>query len=121
MHRPGTLWRTVLLTFTVIISNAVGNLFLSFGMKSQAGILSLWIPAGVALLVFWTLSRMTLLSWADLSYVLPVTALGFPLSAFMGKIFLNEQVSNERWLGTLLIVSGTFLVGLTPPSTKRDQ
>ena len=33
-----------------------------------------WVLVGIALLILWTLSRMALLSWADLSYVLPVTS-----------------------------------------------
>ena len=36
-----------------------------------------WVALGVLLLILWLLSRMTLLSWADLSYVLPVTSVGY--------------------------------------------
>jgi uncharacterized membrane protein len=68
---------------------------------------------GIGLLILWMLSRMALLSWADLSYVLPVTALGYVLTALAGKLFLGEQVSPQRWMGTLLIVAGTILVGST--------
>ena len=34
---------------------------------------------GVTLLIVWMLSRMTLMSWADLSYILPITAMGYVL------------------------------------------
>lgn len=111
---------TAILVAVVVLSNVTGNLLLGIGMKSPAGMLSPFVPAGVALLILWTLSRMSLLSRADLTYVLPVTALGYPLSAFAGKLFLNEQVDGRRWLGTLLIVAGTVLVGLmTPRSTTK--
>ena len=56
------------------------------------------------------LSRMALMSWADLSFVLPVTSLGYVLSAAMGQLFLAEHVSPQRWSGTILIVAGTALV-----------
>jgi uncharacterized membrane protein len=113
--------KTVLLTLIVVMTNVAGNLCLSLGMKSPAGVLSPWVSGGVALLVVWTLARMTLLSWADLSFVLPVTALGYPLAAFSGKLFLNEEVNAERWVGTVLILGGTVLVGLTNPSTRREK
>jgi uncharacterized membrane protein len=60
---------------------------------------------------------MALLSWADLSYVLPVTALGYVLTVLAGRVLLTEQVTGKRWAGTLLIVAGVFLVGRTPVRT----
>ncbi len=120
MRRGGLLWKTAIFTAIVVISNVTGNLFLSLGMKSPAGMLSPWVFGGVALLILWTLSRMTLLSWADLSFVLPVTALGYPLSAFAGRWFLGETITPERWAGTALIVAGTALVSLTAPSSSKE-
>jgi uncharacterized membrane protein len=99
----------------VIVSNTLGNTALSVGMKEASGpllaaLLNPWVAAGILLLIFWTVTRMTLLSWADLSYVLPVTSIGYVLNAMIGRFFLNEMVSWERWLGTLLIVAGASLV-----------
>ena len=107
-----------LLTFIVILSNVAGNLFLSLGLKSSAGVLSPLVALGVSLLILWTVSRMTLMSWADLSYILPVTAIGYVLSALAGKIFLAEHISLLRWSGTLLIVAGIALVGRTQAETR---
>lgn len=107
-----------LLTLVVILSNVAGNLFLSLGLKSAAGAWSPLVFAGVALLILWTLSRMTLMSWADLSYILPVTAIGYVLSAIAGKVFLAESISLLRWSGTLLIVAGIALVGRTQSETR---
>ena len=56
---------------------------------------------------------MALLSLADLSFVLPVTAVGYVISTVLAHIFLNEQVSLERWIGTGLIFLGTAVVGFT--------
>jgi uncharacterized membrane protein len=124
------LAKTRLFTAIVIVSNALGNFFLTRGMKAYAGELSLspagyitaiftpWVAAGISLLIVWLLTRMALFGWADLSYVLPVTSLGYVASALMGRYFLNEQVSKTRWAGTLLIVTGTMIVGRTSVRTS---
>ena len=71
-----------------------------------------WVALGIVLLILWLLTRMVLLSWADLSYVLPVTSLGYVANALMGHFFLGEHITLARWSGTLLIVAGTVLVGM---------
>lgn len=125
-------WKTTLFAIAVVILNSCGNFFITWGMKNRGELLTLspdsyiraiFNPAvalGITLLILWLLTRMALLSWADLSYVLPVTATGYVLSAVMGWLFLNEQISAERWMGTLLIVGGTMLVGLGNPSTTTE-
>ena len=47
---------------------------------------------GVALLIVWTLTHMALLSWADLSYVMPVTAIGYVVTAFAGTILPGRSM-----------------------------
>jgi uncharacterized membrane protein len=122
-------FKTRLLTAVVVLANVLGNFSLSWGMKHQAAkladsplayiqtIFSPWVLLGTTLLIVWLLSRMTLLSWADLSYVLPVTSIGYVLTAFLGKYFFAEQITWQRWLGTLAIMLGMILVGLTTPNT----
>lgn len=121
MHPDARLrWKTRIFAIIVIVSNALGNFFLDRGMHNRntasvtdyvTAIFSPWVMLGISLLILWLLSRMALLSWADLSYVLPVTSLGYAVSPVMGRFFLNEQVTPRRWAGTLLIVAGTMLVG----------
>jgi drug/metabolite transporter (DMT)-like permease len=126
-------FKTRIFTIIVVLSNALGNLFLTWGLRQWGGELALsplgyvraifnpWVGLGVALLILWLLSRMTLLSWADLSYVLPVTAIGYVVSAIFGHVFLNEQISGQRWAGTLFIVAGIALVGRTAPKTTGES
>lgn len=118
-----------LLTAVVVLTNVLGNLSLSWGMKHPPAQLSdsplayiqmiftPWVLLGVTLLILWLLSRMTLLSWADLSFVLPVTSVGYVITTFLGKYFFAEQITWQRWLGTLAIMLGMILVGLTTPNT----
>ena len=70
-----------------------------------------YVAAGIVLLILWLLSRMAFFSFADLSYILPVTSLGYVLNALMGHFFLGESITLQRWAGTFLIVAGTVLVG----------
>ena len=74
-----------------------------------------FVILGIALLIFWTLTRITLLSLADLSYVLPVTSIGYVLSALAGWLFLHESISLPRAMGIALITAGSMLVGRTAP------
>ena len=122
---PALRWKTRIFVVFIILTNSFGNLFLKVGMSASSDvtaspmgfITAIFQPqvfVGIVLLILWLLSRMALLSWADLTYVLPVTAVGYALSAVLGRLFLNEQITAARWAGTLLIVTGTVLVSLGP-------
>ncbi len=76
-----------------------------------------FVAAGIAALILALLTRMVLLSLADLSFVLPVTAIGYAVAAFLGKIVLHETVTGRRWAGTFLISIGAALVGSTSRTT----
>lgn len=95
---------------------------MSWGMKHRltgepllTALIDPFVILGIALLIFWTLTRITLLSLADLSYVLPITSIGYVLSALAGWLFLHESISRERAWGIALITAGTLLVGRTRP------
>jgi len=123
--------KTRLLTVFVVLTNVLGNFSMSWGMKHHVVelgvsplayirlIFSPWVLLGTTLLIVWLLSRMTLLGWADLSYILPVTSIGYVLTAFLGKYFFSEQISWQRWLGTGLIMIGSSLVGITSANTTE--
>ena len=120
--------KTALCATVVVLSNAFGDFFMKRGLPASASLNSPleyvtmlfqpWVTLGVLLLVVWQLSRMALLSWADLSYVLPVTSIGYVIVALIGRVFLHESISRTRWAGILLIMGGVALVSLgTAPST----
>jgi transporter family protein len=115
----------------VIFSNTFGNFLLAKGMNQMPDFMAtpflsyvasistnLYIIGGVALLVAWMIAQLSMFTWADLSYVLPVTASGYVLTAFLGKFLLGEHVSAARWIGVLLITIGSMLVSMTPLRTK---
>jgi drug/metabolite transporter (DMT)-like permease len=122
--------KTWICATVVVFSNVFGNFFLKKGMPQElptpwsyiAVLFHPWVALGVVLLVLWMLSRMAMLSWADLSYVLPVTAIGYVLVALVGRIFLREQISPKRWAGIALIVAGVALVSAgTAPRTHTPE
>src|SRR5580693_5898298 len=125
--------KTRFFTALVVLSSLCGNFSLSWGMRQFGRLVSFspmayfravcnpWVALGISLLILWLFSHMVLLSWADLSYVLPVTSIGYVLVALTGRFFLHETVSAMRWCGVVLIVAGVILVGRTAPSTHKRE
>lgn len=87
----------------------------AFRMTVTSG--SLWV--GIFFLCGFMLSYMTVLSWADYSYVMPAGAFGYALLTLLAVVFLHETVSAKRWIGVVLICVGVLLVGQTKPRTAE--
>lgn len=121
--QPHLRHKSLLFAAISIITNVSGNLLLSRGLRGATldpfwrVFENPWVDAGIAVLAFWLLANLSLLSWADLSYVLPITAGGYALSAISGFAALNEHVSTSRWIGVGLITAGAILVARTTPRT----
>jgi uncharacterized membrane protein len=115
------------------MSNVLGNFALSQGMHHFGRMLSVsmlsllgalsnvWVASGVCLLAIWMISQLSLLSWADLSYVLPVTAVSYVLTALLGAVALGEYVSTAHWIGIGMIFLGVMVVGRTAPRTAAVE
>ena len=123
--------KTRVFTALVILTNVLGNFSLSHGMRQVGATVSVsvpayiqaftnpWVIAGMALLIIWLLAQLSLLSWADLSYVLPMTAIAYVLTAVLGNLAGGEPVAALRWLGILLITAGAILVGRTSAASSK--
>src|SRR6516225_9206591 len=79
-----------------------------------------WVAGGILLLLAFFAAYMSALSWADLTYVLPATSIGYVLLALIAKFLLHEQVTLLRWVGILLIAVGVSLVAGGPELTHRQ-
>jgi uncharacterized membrane protein len=113
----------------LVVCNVLGNFTLSRGLHQVGRLVSFspWpyihaflnplVAMGVLLLIAWLILQLSLLSRADLSYVLPVTSMSYVVAALMGKFLLHEPVSIKRWIGIGLIVVGVCLVSRTVPRT----
>ena len=129
--------RTYILLACAVLFSSLGNVLLSKGMKQVGEVVdfsplalvsvflktftngSIWL--GIFSLVFFFVSYLLLLSWADLSYVQPASAIGYAMVALLGYLLLGETVSATRWIGVLFICGGVALVGGTEPSTTRSE
>jgi drug/metabolite transporter (DMT)-like permease len=122
-------FRTYSLLGVFVLLRAFGNLALAWGTKHFSetlaanplsylrAMLSPLVTMGIAMLILAMLLRMAILAVADLSFVLPLTAVGYVFAALLGKFILHEDVTPERWVGTALIFLGVALVGTTPQDT----
>jgi len=127
--RPGAVLKTYFVVLVFLALRAVGNSSMAWGMKQVPermamnpalyvrAMLNPFVAMGVAALILALLTRIALFSLADLSFVLPVTAVGYVIAVFVGKVLLQETVTGQRWLGTVLIFAGAALVGSTAPDT----
>jgi drug/metabolite transporter (DMT)-like permease len=129
--------KTVLVVSLAVIAQAVANTLLSKGMKAIASMPSFsdgfslimlayalkspFIWGGIVLLIVFFACFLSAVSWADLSLVLPATALGYILNVFTGHYFLDEPVSRAHWFGAVFIVFGVFLVSLSGAKKEPNQ
>jgi uncharacterized membrane protein len=124
--------KTLFMVLLMVVCANVGDLMLKRGMSrigevhpSLTGLArafpltvsngSIWI--GILFLSGFMLSYMTVLSWADYSYVMPAGAFGYAILTLLAVVFLHETVSPRRWIGVVLICVGVLLVGQTKPRT----
>lgn len=133
MEQPLRL-KTLLMVLAMVVCANAGDLLLKRGM-SEIGAVRLTagglaqafartatsgtIWAGIVILIGFMLSYMTVLSWADYSYVMPAGAFGYALLTLLAVMFLHESVSWRRWAGVALICFGVLLVGQTKPRTTE--
>ncbi|MFI5114213.1 MAG: hypothetical protein ACHP7J_03635, partial [Terriglobales bacterium] len=102
----------------------LGNVHLHDLSSLFLAILNPWIAGGILLLLAFFASYMSALSWADLTYVLPASSLGYVLVALIALLVFHEEISVTRWLGIAMISSGVGLVAAGPsltPARKRHS
>src|SRR6266566_2497361 len=118
--------KTYTLLASMVLFSSIGNVLLSKGMKQVGEIVdysasglsivflrifmsgTIWLGV-VSLLVFFV-SYLLLLSWADFSFVQPVSSIGYAVVAVLSYFLLGEIISPMRWLGVLFICAGVALV-----------
>jgi uncharacterized membrane protein len=132
-HERKLRLKTLVMVFVMMVCATTGDSLLKRGMSqigpvtlNHAGLVqafrlamtsrTIWLA--ILFLIGFMLSNMTVLSWADYSYVMPASAIGYVAVTFVGMTVLGETVSPRRWMGVALICVGVFLVGQTKPSTN---
>lgn len=123
--------RKYLVLLAVVCFGSLGDTFLARGMKDVGAIdihhvahvfsalANPWVIFGIVCLLGFMSSYMTALSFADLTYVLPATAIGYVVMALLSRFWLHEHVSPQRWVGIALITAGVGLVAGGPSRTEH--
>lgn len=123
--------RKYLVILSIVLFGSSGDAFLARGMKHVGAIdvhhlanlfvalTNPFVIVGIFFLLGFMWSYMTALSFADLSYVLPATALGYVNMVLLSIFWLHEHVTLQRWLGVALIVTGVGVVAGGPSRTEH--
>ena len=120
--------KTFLLFCSLIGGSSLGEILSAKGMQ-QVGDVSLrpralvqailrmirnpYLIGGVACMAVSFFSFISLLSYADLSFVVPLTAVSYTTNTLGARFFLGERISKERWMGTLMVAFGVALVSIS--------
>jgi drug/metabolite transporter (DMT)-like permease len=122
-------FRKYLVLAGITLFSTVGDSLLARGMKELGNvslhnlsglllaILNPWVALGILFLLTFFACYMSALSWADLTYVLPATSLGYVLVALIAHFSFHEEISPTRWLGIALIAAGVGFVAAGPSVT----
>lgn len=121
--------KTLLVVAVATLAAAVGEALIARGMKQMGDVsahglmgllqgLAMFAQPLVILGILFTFVFFVLfsyaLSWSDLSYVQPLTALSFVFGVLIAKYYLKEDISLWRWVGVAVIVAGVVLVTRDP-------
>ena len=121
--------RTALCISVIVLSTTGGEVAVSYAMKrvGEPGNFALgsllrflrqalreavfWLGIGLLALGFFSL--LAILSWQDVSFVIPATALGYVAGALAARLMLGERLTLLRWVGIVLVSVGVALVSLS--------
>ncbi len=128
--------KIILLLIVAAIIESIGVAFLSGGLKEingarqvsareiarvvSQGVTNAKIVLGVALEAVFFGILLYMLSKRDVSFIWPLTSLGFIFTTLAAGLFLHEKVSVARWAGVLLIALGAGLTGYSEAAKEQQ-
>jgi drug/metabolite transporter (DMT)-like permease len=114
------------LFFLIVVSGTGGELCVSRAMRGMGevhdfrphsilkfvlrGLRQPWMWIGVSMMALGFFSLLAILSFRDVSFVVPVSALSYAAGAFGARGFLGERISRNRWLGIAVVCVGVTIV-----------
>ena len=120
--------KTALALSIVILAGSLGDVLIAKGMKRVGEISTLRLRElaligksmvcnaafllGILCMAISFGAFLAVLSWADLSFIVPATSLSFVVSTLGAKWLLQERINRLRWIGTLLVGVGVALLSL---------
>jgi drug/metabolite transporter (DMT)-like permease len=120
--------KTALALSIIILTSSLGDVLIAKGMKQVGEISTLRLRAlvligkrmvcnaafllGLLCLATGFGAFLAVLSWADLSFIVPATSLSFVVSTLGAKWLLQERINRLRWIGILCVCVGVALLSL---------
>lgn len=127
--------RLLVVLLTGLLLEAIGVVLLSRGLKEigemerigvaeilrmvRLGATNRNLIAGIAFEAAFFGCLLHLMSRGDVSFVWPLTSLGFVLTTLAARLVLHEEVSPLRWFGVALIVLGAGVITYTEKSKAK--
>jgi drug/metabolite transporter (DMT)-like permease len=119
----------VILFLLIVVAGTGGELCVSRAMKAVGEVKDFrpraivrvvlralrvgWMWAGVGMMALAFFSLLGALTFLNVSFVVPVTALSYVAGALGAVFFLRERVGRRRWTGVFLVSLGVTLVFLS--------
>jgi drug/metabolite transporter (DMT)-like permease len=129
--------KILLILVVAAVIESIGITFLAGGLKEihgakeitvselarvlKSGATNGKILAGVGLEALFFGALLYMLSLKDLSFVWPLTSLGFIVTTLAAQFILGEKVSAARWAGVLLIALGAFLISYSEQAKAQRE
>lgn len=124
MRGKGKMFDVIILLLITVVLGSFGQVSMKKGLMSLGGIklteilsrklfdvvFQKYVLIGIILYSFSTLLWFVILSRAELSFVYPLIALGYVLTALLARLIFNELITPVRWFGILLILGGAALI-----------
>jgi drug/metabolite transporter (DMT)-like permease len=118
--------RSAIFVFLIVLAGTGGEMAVGRAMKEIGEVMRFtpraifhvvlralrqpWMWVGLSMMALAFFSLLMLLSWENVSFAVPVTALSYVMAALGAKFLLGEQVSVPRWIGVALVCVGVSLV-----------
>jgi drug/metabolite transporter (DMT)-like permease len=115
--------------FFIVVSGTGGELCVSRAMKSIGEVHDFrpralvqfvlramrlpWMWVGIFMMAMGFFALLAILSFSEVSFVVPVSALSYVVGAVGAKLFLGERITPNRWLGIAIVAVGVTLVCLS--------
>jgi uncharacterized membrane protein len=117
-----------LLVSIIVLATTAGNLLQAVGMRRHGEIHDFrpsalgrvasalmrcrYIAASVVAMAVSFFAFMALVSIAELSFAVPVTAASYVFDTILAKYLLQEQIGRKRWMGVALVACGVAMMSI---------
>ena len=127
--------KLIIILIVGLVMEAIGVVFLNKGLKQvgtpeqitvtevvsviKRGVTNPNLLTGVFFEALFFGTLLMLMSKGDVSFIWPLTSLGFVLTTLAARFVLHEQVTVTRWAGVCLIMAGAAVITWTEQEKEK--